>query len=101
MKDLVHQKKKIKFSKAKTNFCLNLQQNGVSSYLFANGKEIDKLKANSGSVDFPPQFCLGSISGKFSYTEAEEVIFSIDYGNIMIDDILDINKYLMKKNDIV
>ena len=101
MKDLVHQKKKIKFSKAKTNFCLNLQQNGVSSYLFANGKEIDKLKANNGSADFPPQFCLGSISGKFSYTEAEEVIFSIDYGNIMIDDILDINKYLMKKNDIV
>ena len=27
--------------------------------------------------------------------------FSVDYGGIAVDDILDIHKYLMKKNDIV
>ena len=94
--------------KFRTNFCLSLHYNGDNSYLFANGKEICRFKANNGGVNFPSQFCWGSISNKFSYTEAEEVSlkgnvydFSIDYGSIAADDILDIYKYLIQKNDIV
>ena len=51
--------------------------------MFVNGKEIFRFKVNNGSVNFPTQFCLGSISNKFSYDEAEEVSlivhdFSVD-----------------------
>ena len=106
MEVLALQKKKISinFSKAKTRFCLRLHCNSDNSYLFVNGKEICRFKANNDGVDFQPQFWLGSISNKFSYTEAEEVslkdnafAFSIDYGSIAADDILDIQEYLMKK----
>ena len=31
------------------------------------------FKTNNGGVNFLYQFCLGSISNKFSYSEAEEV----------------------------
>ena len=106
MEVLALQKKKISinFSKAKTRFCLRLHCNSDNSYLFVNGKEICRFKANNDGVDFQPRFWLGSISNKFSYTEAEEVslkgnafAFSIDYGSIAADDILDIQEYLMKK----
>ena len=103
MEVLLLQKKKFR-----TNFCLSLHYNGDNSYLFANGKEICWFKANNDGVNFPSQFCLGSICKKFSYTEAEEVSlkgnvydFSIDYGSIAADDIVDIYKYLIQKNDIV
>ena len=32
------------------------------SYLFVNGKKIFKFTADNKNVNFPPQFCLGSIS---------------------------------------
>ena len=71
---------------------------------YQRGLRACRFKANNGSVNFPSQFCLGSISNKYRYTEAEEVSlkgnvydFSIDYGKIGVDDILDIHKYLMKK----
>ena len=56
-----------------TKFCLSLHYNGESSYLFVNGKEIFKFKANNKNVNFPTQFCLGSISNKFGATEPREV----------------------------
>ena len=58
MEALVHQKKKvsINFSKANTKFCLNLHYNVDNSYLFVNGKEIFKFKANNKNVNFPTQF---------------------------------------------
>ena len=98
----------INFGKAKTKFCLSLPCNGDNSCLFVNGKEIYKFKANNGDVDFPAQFCLGSISNKFSLFESKEVClkgitydFSVDCNAIAVDDILDIHKYLMKKKCIV
>ena len=52
-------------------------------------------------------FCLGSISDKFNYVEAEEISFkgnvynfSEDYHAIEKSDILNIHKYLMVKNNI-
>ena len=61
-------------------------------------KEIYMFKANNISVNFPPHVSLGSISNKFSYTEAEEVSLkgsvyelSIAYRDIAVDNILDIH----------
>ena len=70
-----HQKKKfsINFTKSNTRFCLSLHYNADSSYLFVNGKEIFKFKADNKNVIFPTQFCLGSISNGFSATECREV----------------------------
>ena len=59
----------INFSKAKTKFCLSLHYNNDNSYLFVNGKEIYKFKANNGNVNFPSRFCLGSISNEFDYVD--------------------------------
>ena len=74
MEAFVHQKKiNINFSKAKTKFCLSFHYNNDKSYLFINRKEIYKFKASNKNVNFPFQFCLGSISNKFSYVDSEEV----------------------------
>ena len=106
---LVHQKKKfrINFSKVNTKFCLSLRYNADNSYFFVNGKEIFKFKGNNKNVNFPTQFCLGSISNGFSATESREVSlngnvydFSVEYYSIDKSDILNIHKYLMTKNSI-
>ena len=55
----------INFSKANTGFFLSLHYNGDNSYLFVNGKEIYKFKANTKNVNFPTHFSLGSISKEF------------------------------------
>ena len=44
--------------------CLSLHYNGDNSYLFVNGKEIGKFKADKKNVSFHTQFCLGRISNK-------------------------------------
>ena len=88
-------------------FCLSLHYNGDNSYLFVNGKEIHKSNAkNSEIVPYP--LCLGGLSKDFKvgYLRASGLIeyvydFSVDYGAIAVDEILNINKYLMKKNGIV
>ena len=56
------------------------------------------------NVNFATQFCLGSISNKFNYVDAEEISlkgnvydFSVDYNSI---DKSDIHKYLMVQNNI-
>ena len=41
-----------KFSKANTKFCLGLYYNADNSYLFLNGKEIFKFKADDKNVHF-------------------------------------------------
>ena len=62
-----------------------------------NRKEIFKFKADNGSVNFPFQFCLGSISNGFGATEYRDVSlkgniydFSVDYNAIDKSDILNI-----------
>ena len=81
---------------------MNLHYNG-DSYLFLNGKEIFKFKADDKNVNFPTQFCLGSISNGFSTLESREVSlndFPVDYNSIDKSDTLNITKYLMTKNNI-
>ena len=88
-------------------FCLSLHYNGDNSYLFVNGKEIHKFKAKDSEIA-PYPLCLGGLSKNFEvgYMRASGLIryvydFSVDYGAIAVDHILDIRKYLMKKNSIV
>ena len=109
MEGLVHQRKKfsINFSKVTTKFCLSLHDNHINSYLFVNGKEIFRFKADNKNVNFPSQFCLGSISNRFGATVSKEVSlkgnvcnFLVDYNTIDKSGILNIHKYLMVKNNI-
>ena len=108
MEALDHHRKKfsINFTKANTNVFLSLHYNADNSYLFVNGKEIFKFKANSKSVTFPTRFCLGSISNGFSNREEEVSLngnvydFLVDYNSVDKSDILNIHKYLMTKNNI-
>ena len=95
----------ISFSKANKKFCLSLHYNADNSYLFV--KEMFKFTADNKNVNFPTQFCVGSISNGFSATESREVSlngnvhhFSVDYNSIDKSDILNIHKYLMNNNDI-
>ena len=80
-----------KFTEANTKFCFSLDSNAVNSYLFINGKEIIKFKADNKNVNFPTRFCLGSISDGVSATESREVSlngnvydFSVDYSSIVL-----------------
>ena len=97
----------INFTKANTTFCLSLHYNADNGYLFVNGKKIFKFKADNKNVNFPTQFCLGSISNGFSATESREVSskgnvynVSVDYNSTDESDILNIYKYLITKNNI-
>ena len=52
----------INFNKANIKICLSLHYNDCNSNLFNNGKEIFKFKTDNKNINFPTQFCLGSIS---------------------------------------
>ena len=86
---------------------MSLHYNADNCYLFINGKEIFKFKADNKNVSFPTQFCLGSTSNGLGATESREVSlnenvydFSVDYNSINKSDTLNICKYLMIKNNI-
>ena len=74
--------------------------------MFVNGKQIFKFKADNKNVNFPTQFCFGSISNGFSATESEEISlnenvydFSVNFNSTDKSDILNIHKYLITKNN--
>ena len=52
---------------------MSLHYNANNNYLFVNGKEVFKCKANNEIVTFLTQFSLESISNGFSATESTEV----------------------------
>ena len=86
---------------------MSLHYNGDNSYLFVNGTEIHIFKAKNSEIVTTP-LCLGNISKDFSLENMKKTglngyiyDFSVDYDAIAVDDILDINKYLMGKNGIV
>ena len=97
----------INFIVTKNEFCLSLHYNGANSYLFVNGTEIYKFKAKDSEIVASP-LCLGNISKDWSADNMKKTgftgyvyDFSVDYDAIAVDDIKDIHKYLMKKNNIV
>ena len=71
---LLEKKFSINFTKANTKLCLSLHYNANNSYLFVNGKEIFKFKADNKNVNFPTQFCLGRISDEFGNTESNILV---------------------------
>ena len=97
----------ITFTLTKKKFCLSLHYNGANSYLFVNGAEIYKFKAKDSKIVATPS-CLGNISKDWSVDNMKKTEFtgyvydfSVDYEATDVDDIVDIHKYLMKKNKIV
>ena len=97
----------IDFTVTKNKFCLSLHDNGANSYLFVNGTEIYKFKTKDSEIVASP-LCLGNISKDWSTDNMKKTgfngyvyDFSVDYDAIAVDDIKDIHKYLMKKNNIV
>ena len=84
-----------------------MHYNRANSYLFVNGGEIIKFKAKDSEI-IPYELSLGKISKDWSIDNMKKTgpkgcvyDFSVDYDAIVVSDILDIHKYLMKKNDIV
>ena len=81
---------------------------GANSYLFVNGTGIYKFKAKDSEIVATP-LCLGNILKDWSVDNMKKKTgfngyvydFSVDYEAIAVDDIENIHKYLMKKNDIV
>ena len=77
---------------------MSLHYNDDNSSFFVNGKEIFKIKADNKNVNFPTQFCLGSISNGCSAAESREVSlkgkcgdFSVDNSSIGTSEILNMN----------
>ena len=84
-----------------------MHYNEVKSYLFVNDREIHKFNAKDSEIAASP-LCLRNILrdwivGYMKKTGLNGYVydFSVDYDAIAVDDILDIQNYLMKKNDIV
>ena len=70
-------------------------------------EQIIKFKAKDSKIVATP-ICLGNISKDWSVDNMKNTVlngyvydFSVDYDAIAVDDIKDIHKYLMEKNNIV
>ena len=77
----------------------------VVIHLLTNKKSVT-LKLVKKNSNFTTQFCLANISENFDYVESEEVSFkenvyhsSVEYNAIDKFKFLNINKYLMVKNN--
>ena len=97
----------INFTVTNKKICLSVHYNGANSYLFVNGKEIYKFKAKDSETLVGP-ICLGNISKEWSVDNMKRTgftgyvyDFSVDYDTTSVDDMKDIHKYLMKKNNII
>ena len=103
----VEKKCSIDFTASRKKFCLSLRFNGANTYLFVNRTEIIKFKAKDSEI-VATLLCLGDISEDFSVGNMKKTKlngyvydFSVDYDATVVDDILHVHKYLMKKNGIV
>ena len=97
----------INFTEKNKKLYLRLHYNGENSYLFVNGTEVYKFKAKDSEIVAAP-LCLGNISKDWLIDNMKKTgfngyvyDFSVDYGATDVDDIKEIHKYLMKKNNIV
>ena len=84
-----------------------MHYNGPNSYLFVNGTEIIKFNSKDSEIIAHP-LCLGDISKHWSVDNMKKTGFDgyiygfrVDYDAILVSDVLDIHKYLMKKNEII
>ena len=84
-----------------------MRYSGANSYLFVNGTEIYKFKVIDSEI-VPTPLCLGNISKNWSIDNMKKTGFTgyvydfiVDYNAIAVNDVRDIRKYLMQKNNIV
>ena len=96
----------VNFTVTKKKFCLSLHHNGANSYLFVNGTDI-RFKAKDSEI-VVTRLCLENISKNLSVVNIKKpglngyvYDFRVNYDATAVDDIKDIHKYLMKKNNIV
>ena len=96
----------VNFTDHRKKRCLGLHYTGANSYLFAHSTEIIKFRAKDSNIIATP-LCLGNISEDWSVDNIKDTglngynyDFNVDYA-ISVDDIKDIHKYLMKKNNVV
>ena len=96
----------INFTMTEKKFYLSFHYNGASSYFSVNGTEIFKFQGKDFEI-VPTPLCLGNIlKGWYVYNMKQTGFtgyiydFSVDYNVTDVDDIKDIHKYLMEKNDI-
>ena len=75
--------------------------------VYSSTEKISKLKADNKYMNFPTQFCLGSICENFDCVRSEKVQikeiiydFSVDFDAISKSEVLAIHEYLMDKNNI-
>ena len=94
------------FTAVNKKFVLSLHYNGDNSYLFVNGKEELKFKAQDDQI-VKEILSLGNISDKWTAANAgktrlwgEIYDFAIDYTEIRVKNIYIIHRYLMIKHDI-
>ena len=97
----------VNFTVTNKKFCLSLHYNVENSYLFVNGTEFYKFKAKVSEI-LVGSIYLGNLSKDWSVDNMKKTgftgyvyDFSVDYDSVAVDDIKDIHKYLMKKNNIV
>ena len=83
-----------------------MHYNEANSYVFINSVEIIEFKAKDSEIK-AITLCLGNISKDFSFDNMKNTGFNgyvfdfrVDYDTSNVAYILDIQKYLMKKNDI-
>ena len=84
-----------------------MRYNKENGYLLVNRTEIIKFKSQDPEI-LPYPLCLGNISREWSVDDMKKTglngyayDFNVDYDAIAADDILDIYKYLMKKNNMI
>ena len=99
----VEAKYPINFTQSGKRFALNLHYDGSNNFLFVNATKIYQFKAKGSEIkDYA--LCLGNISKDFTINNMKKPglkeivkVFPVDFNPIDTNDILDINKYLMKR----
>ena len=94
----------INFTVTNKKLCLSPYYNGQIVICLLM---VQKFKAKDSEI-VVGQICLGNISKDWSGDNMKKTgftgyvyDFSVDYDSVAVDDIKDIHKYLMKKNNIV
>ena len=97
----------ITFTENNKNFCWSLHYNGTNSYVFLNGIEIHKFKANDSAIVATP-LGLGNISKDWSVDNMKKTglngyfyDFSVDYDASAVNDMSNIHKYFVKQSIIM
>ena len=96
----------INFARSNRKFCLSLHYNGNING-FINATKIYQFKAKD-SVIKKYRLCLGNILGNLSANKMKKKTelngcvynFSVDYKTFDTSNIIDIHKYLMKRNNV-